>query len=51
MVNYKFTGFIKNMRLGKLTPIILPTKIEQIDSKLYRGNAVFSPIKALRIKK
>jgi len=38
------------MFLGKIAPIILPTKIEKIDSKLYRGNAVFTPVKALRIK-
>ncbi len=34
----------------RFKPIILPTKIEQIDEHLYRGNAVFSPVKAFRIK-
>lgn len=35
---------------ARLKPIILPTRIEKIDKNLYRGNAVFSPVKALRIK-
>ena len=39
------------MKIADLKPIIFPTKIQQVDSHLYRGNAIFSPIKAYRIKK
>ena len=38
------------MKIADLKPILFPTKIEQVDKKLYRGNAIFSPIKALRLK-
>ena len=29
----------------------MPTKITQVNEKLYRGNAIFSPIKAYRLKR
>ena len=38
------------MKIADIKPIFLPTKIQQVDDKLYRGNAIFSPIKAYRIK-
>jgi len=39
------------MKIADIKPIILPTKIKQVDEHLYRGTAVFSPIKAYKIKK
>lgn len=38
------------MIIRNLKTIILPTKINRVDDKLYRGNAIFSPIKALKLK-
>lgn len=38
------------MNIADLKPILLPTKIIQVNENLYRGNAVYSPVKALRIK-
>lgn len=39
------------MKIADIKPILLPTKINKVDNNLYCGNAVFSPIKAYRIKK
>ena len=39
------------MKIRDLQPIIMPTKIIPAGENLYRGNAVFSPVKALRLKK
>jgi len=39
------------MKIAVLKPVFLPTGIKQVDDNLYRGNAVFSPLKALRLKK
>ena len=38
------------MKIADLKPILLPTKIQQVDSHLYKGTAIFSPVKALRVK-
>lgn len=39
------------MFIKRLKPILLPTKIIQVNDTLYRGNAIFSPVKAIRIKR
>lgn len=39
------------MKLADVKPMLLPTSIRRVNDKLYRGNAIFSPIKALRLKK
>ena len=38
------------MKIADLKPILLPTKIRQVDNHLYRGTAIYSPIKACRVK-
>ena len=42
--------FLLNMKIADLKPIFLPTKIRQVDNHLYRGSAIFTPVKALRVK-
>ena len=39
------------MKIKDLKPLLLPTKIKKVDSKLYSGSAVFFPVKALRLKR
>lgn len=38
------------MLVKSLKLMLLPTKINYVDEKLCRGNAIFSPVKALRLK-
>ena len=38
------------MKIADLKPIFLPTKIRQVDNQLYRGSAIFSIVKAIRVK-
>lgn len=38
------------MDVKDLKIIFLPTKIYKVDARLLRGNAVFSPVKAMRLK-
>lgn len=39
------------MKIADLKPIFLPTKIRKVDSQLYRGSAIFTPVKAIRVKR